>query len=367
VATVLSVIALLGVVVLGAAVGQLYLQPPPQPVTVAPPPPSPDLRPALSALQSEVAGLKTQIADVETFAHHTADQLAAASAAPAAPPPGSSAGPAPAPSSSSSAPAASAAPATPAPSDAATAGLQKQLASLAARLDRLSSQTAQQSNAAPSATEVATLAARLDALAQRQSQDNETTRQQAQAMNTQAETVQKQLATLTSQTDVLAQAKDVLPKLAAKTDRLAEFLTVGDKLRLGQPLGTVQNAPPALARFAAAAPPTMASLRLSYADAARKAGELARPAPTQAGFWDRVWLRVSDLVVVRRGDQVLVGDPAAGLLAHVGRLVDAGDIAGAVAVLKQLPAPAAAAMAEWVGQAQSLIDAQTALAQMAGG
>jgi hypothetical protein len=32
-----------------------------------------------------------------------------------------------------------------------------------------------------------------------------------------------------------------------------------------------------------------------------------------------------------------------------------------------LPAPAAAAMAGWVAQAQSLIDAQAALAQMAGG
>jgi hypothetical protein len=186
-------------------------------------------------------------------------------------------------------------------------------------------------------------------------------------MNTQAETVQKQLATLTSQTDVLAQAKDALPKLAAKTDRLAELVAVGDKLRLGQPLGTLQNAPPALARFATTASPTAASLRLSYTDAARKAGELASPAPAQARFWDRVWLRVSDLVVVRRGDQVLVGDPAAGVLAHAGRLVDAGDISGAVATLKQLPAPAAAAMAGWVAQAQSLIDAQAALAQMAGG
>jgi len=359
VATVLAVIALLGVVVLGAAVAQLYLQPPPQPAAAAPAPAAPDLQPALTALQSEVAGMKTQIASVETFAHHTADQLSAFSAAPTPVTPNSSAAAAP-----------SAPPAPLAPSaapDAATADLQKQLASLAARLDRLSSQTAQQSNAAPSATEVATLAARLDALAQRQSQDSETTRQQAQAMNTQAETVQKQLATLTSQTDVLAQAKDALPKLAAKTDRLAELVAVGDKLRLGQPLGTLQNAPPALARFATTASPTAASLRLSYTDAARKAGELASPAPAQARFWDRVWLRVSDLVVVRRGDQVLVGDPAAGVLAHAGRLVDAGDISGAVATLKQLPAPAAAAMAGWVAQAQSLIDAQAALAQMAGG
>jgi hypothetical protein len=362
VATVLAVIALLGVVVLGAAVAQLYLQPPPQPAAAAPAPAAPDLQPALTALQSEVAGMKTQIASVETFAHHTADQLSAFSAAPTPVTPNSSAAAAP------SAPPAPLAPLAPsAARDAATADLQKQLASLAARLDRLSSQTAQQSNAAPSATEVATLAARLDALAQRQSQDSETTRQQAQAMNTQAETVQKQLATLTSQTDVLAQAKDALPKLAAKTDRLAELVAVGDKLRLGQPLGTLQNAPPALARFATTASPTAASLRLSYTDAARKAGELASPAPAQARFWDRVWLRVSDLVVVRRGDQVLVGDPAAGVLAHAGRLVDAGDISGAVATLKQLPAPAAAAMAGWVAQAQSLIDAQAALAQMAGG
>ena len=49
--------------------------------------------------------------------------------------------------------------------------------------------------------------------------------------------------------------------------------------------------------------------------------------PTAA---DRIWARAQDLVTIRRGDHVLVGDPAAGLLAERADELDAGDLAGAV-------------------------------------
>ena len=61
---------------------------------------------------------------------------------------------------------------------------------------------------------------------------------------------------------------------------------------------------------------------------------------------------------------MLLGDPVSGILAHARQALDAGDLAGALAALKGLAGPAAAAMADWVGQAQALLDARAALASM---
>jgi hypothetical protein len=329
----LSILALLGVVLVGVAVARLYFRPQPAPVAAVAP--TPDLTPQVAALQTDIAAVKQQVVAADSLAHRTADQIAALSAS---------------------------APPTAAPPVAVNdmdPDLRKQIAALAARLDR-ASQTAQQANAGPSASEVATLASRLDAIAQRQAQDGQSSRQDSEAL-------QKQVADLVRRTNTLSTSGEALPKLAARTDRLAALMRAQEDLRLGQPIGTLPGAPTSLSRFANAAPPTEASLRLSYVDAARKAGAVARPAPAAAGFWDRIWFRVSDLVVIRRGDQVIVGDPAAGVLAHAGRQVDAGDIAGALATLKVLPAATAAAMAGWEAQAQSLVDARAALVQMAAG
>ena len=68
---------------------------------------------------------------------------------------------------------------------------------------------------------------------------------------------------------------------------------------------------------------------------------------------------------MREGDRVIVGDPAAGVIARARQALNVGDLHGAVAALDALDGPAAQAMAEWKAKAQSLLDARTALANMA--
>jgi hypothetical protein len=70
-------------------------------------------------------------------------------------------------------------------------------------------------------------------------------------------------------------------------------------------------------------------------------------------------------VTVKQGDKVLVGSPAAEVLGTTQARLDAGDLAGAVHELDRLDPAAAQAMAEWRGQAQALLEARAALAEMA--
>ena len=70
-------------------------------------------------------------------------------------------------------------------------------------------------------------------------------------------------------------------------------------------------------------------------------------------------------MTVRQGDEVLVGDPAAGVLADAEMKVQNGDLAGAVARLHALHGPAAAVMAPWMSKAESLAAARAALAALA--
>jgi hypothetical protein len=152
---------------------------------------------------------------------------------------------------------------------------------------------------------------------------------------------------------------------AAQTARLARIAVAEAALNAGQKLGDIPGAPSAVARFAAVPPPTEAALRLAFPAAAHAA--LAAAAPTAAGepFLARVLSRAEDLVTVRQGDHVLIGDSAAGVLAHARTALDAGDLAGAVAAVSTLSGPPAAAMAGWRADAQALLDARAALAAMA--
>lgn len=149
--------------------------------------------------------------------------------------------------------------------------------------------------------------------------------------------------------------------------RIARLQVAGSLLEAGQPLGEIPGAPAALSRFALARPPTEAALRLAFPDAARAATEASQPDVSRQPVLDRMWTRMSRLVTVRAGDQVLVGAPATVVLADTRRRLDAGDLGGAVASLEKLDPPAAAAMADWRAQAQALLDARAALARMARG
>ncbi len=77
-----------------------------------------------------------------------------------------------------------------------------------------------------------------------------------------------------------------------------------------------------------------------------------------------MWARVQNVVTVRQGDRIVLGDPASGTLAAAQTALDAGDLAGAVKQLDTLHGPAAAAMGGWLGQARALLAARDALATM---
>jgi hypothetical protein len=151
---------------------------------------------------------------------------------------------------------------------------------------------------------------------------------------------------------------------ADRAARIARIETASLALSAGRPLGDIPDAPPALARYATAAPPTEASLRLAFPAAAR-AALAAHVPPADKPFLDRLWAEAQELVTVRQGEHLLVGDPNAVVLAHAGTLLDAGDLAGAAAALGTLSGPAAAAMASWLDQANGLLAARAALLDMA--
>jgi hypothetical protein len=153
--------------------------------------------------------------------------------------------------------------------------------------------------------------------------------------------------------------------LSDRAGRIAQIQAMQAALDAGKPLGTLPGAPPALARFADHAPPTEAALRQSFPQAAQAA--LAAAAPDQkGGFVDRMWARAQQTVTVREGDRVLVGNPAAGTLAQARVALEAGDLAGAVADLHRLSGPPSEAMAPWLTQADQLLAARAALAELAG-
>jgi hypothetical protein len=153
--------------------------------------------------------------------------------------------------------------------------------------------------------------------------------------------------------------------LADRANRIARVQAAFIALSAGRPLGDLPGAPPALARYAAAAPPTEAALRLGFPAAARAALAADRPASAGKPFLERIWADAQDLVTIRQGEHVLVGDPAAGVLAHAQTALDAGDLTGAAASVGSLGGPAAQALAAWLDQARGLLAARAALADLA--
>ena len=166
-----------------------------------------------------------------------------------------------------------------------------------------------------------------------------------------------------------AQAKQTAGQIGAVSDRaglVTRLQAALTALGTGQPLGDVPGAPPAVTRFATAAPPTEAALRRSFDAAADAAQQAGQPAIMEnRSFADRLVARAQQAVTVRQGDRVLVGDPLAGRLIRARAALDAGDLAAAVNALDGLAGPAQAAMADWTGQARALLDARAALASMA--
>lgn len=137
-------------------------------------------------------------------------------------------------------------------------------------------------------------------------------------------------------------------------------------LGAGQPLGVIRGAPPALARYAEARPPTEAGLRREFPSLAARATEASKPATEADGVAQRMWLHVQSLVTVKDHDKVLVGAPAAIILGEAQDRLTTGDLAGAVAALAALDPAAAAIMADWSARAQALLDARAAVTALTG-
>jgi len=163
----------------------------------------------------------------------------------------------------------------------------------------------------------------------------------------------------------LEKGAEVPAALADRANRVARIQAAFIALSAGRPLGDLPGAAPALARYAATAPPTEAALRLGFPAAAQAALAADHPAAAGKPFLERILAEAQDLVTIRQGEHVLVGDPAAGVLAHAQTALNAGDLAGAVASVGSLSGPAAQALAAWLDQARGLLAARAALADLA--
>ena len=205
--------------------------------------------------------------------------------------------------------------------------------------------------------ELAALGARIDALAQKQdgtaalARRMDTLEQGAQTRATGLAGIKQEIATL--QTG------------AAGIERLARLQAAAVALDAGTPVGTIPDAPPALARYATAAPPTVSALRLSFPAAARAAAAASRPDVAGKSLLSRMWARVQNVVTVRQGNHVVVGDPASG---HARRRA-----IGAGRGRSRRRGGAARASCKgrrhrrwrgWLGQAQALLAARAAIAEM---
>ena len=82
-------------------------------------------------------------------------------------------------------------------------------------------------------------------------------------------------------------------------------------------------------------------------------------------FVGRVWEKAQGLITIRRGDEVMVGNSSEVILNRARIALDAGDIAGAVTAVETLSGQPGQAMAKWVADAKALVDARSALAQLA--
>jgi len=268
--------------------------------------------------------------------------------------------------------------------------LGRQVQTLADRIDRLEKAAASASAPAPAdlgdlPRRVDELSAKVAALADRPAEastanappaDSSATHQAVEELGRRvAQSADSQKESLNDQKAALDQLGARLDKLehgagqsAGATDRVVRLTRVQAALvalQAGQKLGDIPDAPPAVARFSKVAPPTDAVLREAFPALAAHAREVSRPDVSHRSFFERALTRLQQSVTVRQGDDVLVGDPAAGILADTQAKIQAGDLAGAVANLRKLSGPAADAMKDWVEQAGALLAARAALADLA--
>ena len=222
-------------------------------------------------------------------------------------------------------------------------GIERQLAAIEARLTRLEQRP-------PANPDLSGLTARLDVLERRPIPD-------LAGLRTRLDGIEQRPP---ADPEALSARMAALEQAAARTGRLVRVQAAIAALAAGHRLGDIPGAPPAITRFAATPPPTEAGLRLAF-----PVIERLRPADDDRSFLTRVLSRTEGLVTIRQGDKVLVGDPAAGVLARAHAALDAGDLDAAITAISSLRGDAAAAVAGWLADATALRDARAALATLA--
>lgn len=204
--------------------------------------------------------------------------------------------------------------------------------------------------------------ATLDALQQRLA-----TLELAKTQDTNAADAKAAVAALDGRVGKLEQGAGQAAGVAKDASRAIRVEAAETALAAGQKLGPLPDAPPALTRYTDTAPPTEAGLRADFSRVAEAARVASQPDISSRSFLDRALARVQQSVTVRRGNRVIVGDPAAGVLARAQDSVNAGDLAGAATTLGELRGAAQDAVHDWVDQVHALLAARAALAAMAHG
>ena len=185
-------------------------------------------------------------------------------------------------------------------------------------------------------------------------------------LNAQVTALLAQSATDHATLSALATQNTDLTKITSKMTLLSRLESARMSLDAGQPLGDIPGAPPALAKFAASAPPTQAQLVLAFPAAARAANIASVEKLEGVSYWSKVRARFESLITITNGSHVIIGPPAAAIVGQAGQLLNAGDLNGAVAELRNLSPTTQGAMGSWLPQARGLIAARNAIIAMAG-
>ena len=240
--------------------------------------------------------------------------------------------------------------------------LQRSVAELGSKVTALANKPPPQATLDDaSRQQLAAVSGRIDSVTARQDQLGTAEQADVAKLNDQISALTAKIAAVGAQADASTKASSAVTALSAKATRTAQLQAAAAALAAGRPLGNIPDAPAALAKFATQAPPTEASLRLSFDSAAQAARQAGQPISQTVPFFARMWQRAESSVTVKAGNTLVVGDALADTLQRARGLLDAGDLAGAVSALGALSGPAAQAVAPWREQAQSLLDARAAL------
>jgi hypothetical protein len=176
----------------------------------------------------------------------------------------------------------------------------------------------------------------------------------------------RDLAAVTAKVTALESNSGNVQAVNTRLTRLTRLQEATFALSFGRPIGDLPGAPGPLARYSRVAPPTQAQLQLRFHDAEQAALAAPPPDETSPSFAERAWDRAQSLVTIRRGNDVVVGNPVAITLHKAQTALDAGDLGDAVAAVETLTGPPAQAMAGWLDDAKGLLEARAALDKLAG-